>query len=156
MAPFPQTTLPAHQRPGRGRPSEYKPEYCEAVQDYMAQGYSLTAFAGNIRKSRQAVYEWINQHSEFGDAVSRARSARVAALETKLLRSRKGAETSAAIFALRNADPMEWRDIRQVQHDHSHTVATLTDAQLFAIASGNPSGSGDVIEGQYEDVTATR
>jgi len=78
-------------------------------------------------------------HREFSDAVSRARMTRVAALEVKLLRSRKGAETTASIFALRNADPSEWRDVRSVQHDHNVTIATLTDEQLFAIASGRAS-----------------
>jgi len=114
MAPFPQKHLMAHEKPENriGRPSEYRPEYCQAVIDYMGQGYSLTAFAGSIRVSRNAVYEWCRAHQAFGDAVARARPARVAALETKLLRSRKGAETSAAMFALKNADPTEWRDLK--------------------------------------------
>ena len=140
MAPFAQKRVLAHERPEHkmGRPSEYKPEYCEAVIAAMSRGLSLAAFAGSIKMSRQAVYEWIAEHPDFGDAVSRARSTRVLSLEEKLLRSRKGAETTAAIFALRNADPSEWRDVRNVQHDHSHTIAQLTDEQLLAIASGRP------------------
>jgi hypothetical protein len=69
-------------------------------------------------------------------------------LERKLLASRKGAETTAAIFALRNADPSEWRDVRNVQHDHSHTIANLTDEQLLAIASGRAS---DVTVIEHDD-----
>jgi hypothetical protein len=43
MAPFPQTTLPAHVRaPQGGRPTEYRLEYSQAVIDFMAQGFSLT------------------------------------------------------------------------------------------------------------------
>lgn len=154
MAPFPQQQLMPHERPEhrRGRPTEYRPEYCQLVIEKMAEGLSLTAFAGFIRVSKQSIYEWIGEHREFSDAVSRARSARVLWLETKLLRSRKGAETSAAIFALRNADPSEWRDIRNVQHDHSHKIETLTDAQLFAIASGRNAGDGNVIEGECTPV----
>jgi hypothetical protein len=56
-------------------------------------------------------------------------------LETKLLRSRLGAETSAAIFALRNADPTEWRDIKHTEHAHMDCADQLTDAQLYAIAA---------------------
>jgi hypothetical protein len=122
------------------------------VIEYMAQGYSLTAFAGSIRKARDTVYEWIKEHREFSDAVSRARSARVAALEIKLLRSRKGAETSAAVFALKNADPVEWRDLKHTEHSHSLKVDTLTDAQLFAIASGASPADAGVIEGDYSVV----
>jgi hypothetical protein len=85
-------------------------------------------------------------HSEFSHAVSRAKSARVLWWEQKLMRSKKGAETSASIFALRNADPSEWRDIRNVQHDHSHTIASLTDEQLLAIASGRSHDAHTIID----------
>jgi hypothetical protein len=152
VAPFRQTTLPAHLKGNVGRPSEYDPAYCDAVIEYMAQGFSLTAFAGSIRKSRDAVYAWIRIHSEFSDAVSRARMARVTALEAKLLRSRKGAETSAAIFALRNADPTEWRDVKHTSVDHNVRVETLSDAQLFAIASGNSLADMGVIDGECTHV----
>ena len=156
MAPFKQTTLPAHLKPEarpEGRPSEYRPEYCELVLERMAQGISLTGFAGSIRVARATVYEWIARHREFSDAVARARAARVLWWETKLQRSRKGAETTASIFALRNADPTEWRDIKSVQHDHTHTIAALTDAELYAIASGRTQHDGSTIDAEYEDIT---
>jgi hypothetical protein len=145
MAPFKQTTLPAHMRPEYrfGRPTEYRPEFCAMVIEFMAKGYSLTAFAGSIRMSRNAVYEWIGRHPDFGDAVSRARGARVTALETKLLSSRKGAETTAAIFALKNAEPDEWRDVKHTEATHSLRIETLSDAQLYAIA-GQKAPIGDV------------
>jgi transposase-like protein len=153
MAPFAQKTIPAHLKDPSymaGRPTEYRPEYCEAVQAYMGQGYSLTAFAGSIRVARDTVYNWVKLYREFSDAVARARGARVAALEIKLLKSRKGAETSAAIFALKNADPTEWRDLKHTEHSHTLSVETLTDAQLLAIASGVSPGDAGVIEGHAE------
>lgn len=155
MAPFKQTTVPAHWRDPAyttGRPTEYRPEYCDAVQAHMGQGYSLTAFAGTIRVARETVYAWIKTHSEFSDAVARARAARVAALEAKLLRSRKGAETSAAVFALKNADPTEWRDVKHTEHSHKLAVETLSDAQLFAIASGKHVGDASVLDAEFERV----
>jgi hypothetical protein len=149
MAPFKQTTVPAHYRNGQtfGRPSEYRPEFCQAVIEYMGQGYSLTAFAGHIRQSRDAVYEWVRTHSDFSHAVARARSARITALEAKLLRSRKGAETSAAVFALKNACPDEWRDVRHTEHTHALSPRTLTDAQLEAIAAGASPADAGIIDG---------
>lgn len=151
MAPFKQTTLPAHYK-HPGRPSEYRPEYCDLVIDRMGQGFSLTAFAGMIRVAKDTVYEWIKVHREFSDAVSRARPARLAALEAKLLRSRKGAETTAAIFALRNADPDEWRDVKHQEHSHSLKVETLTDAQLYAIASQRTAHDGVTIDAECERI----
>jgi hypothetical protein len=152
VKPFAQTQLPAHVRDPNyttGRPSEYRVEHCQLVIEFMGQGYSLTAFAGHIRVARDTVYEWVKRHSEFSDAVSRARAARITALETKLLRSRKGAETSAAVFALKNADPLEWRDVRSVDHQHSMKVEELTDQQLHAIAAGRAGGNGTVIDGEF-------
>jgi len=43
MAPFRQMTVPAHLKHAGGRPSEYRPEYCQVVIDHMALGFSLTA-----------------------------------------------------------------------------------------------------------------
>jgi hypothetical protein len=126
-----------------GRPTLYRPEYCQLVIERMGQGFSLTAFAGTIGVSKNAVYEWIRAHADFGDAVSRARPARTLWLEQKLLRSRKGAETTAAIFALRNADPDEWRDVKHQEHQHLHAIRQLTDAELHRIAAGGLADVGD-------------
>ena len=153
MAPFKQVRLPAHLNPekrGRGRPSEYRPEYCDLVIKVMSEGYSLTGFAGSICMSRDAVYDWIGVYPDFSNAVARARAARVRWWENKLKTSRKGAETSASIFALRNADPQEWRDIKYQQHQHVVSVEELTTAQLHAIAAGVSPADAGVIEGDYE------
>jgi hypothetical protein len=122
------------------------------VIDFMAQGFSLTAFAGSIRVAKDTIYEWIKVHAQFSDAVSRARAARVLWLETKLLRSRKGAETTAAIFALKNACPDEWRDLKQTEHRQVVSVERLTTEQLHAIAAGASPADVGVIDGDFEQL----
>lgn len=134
MAPFAQKRQLA--KNPEGRPNEYREEYCDKVQDHMAQGYSLTSFAGSIKKARETVYNWMSEHHEFSDAVARGRAARVTALEKKLLSARYGAQGTTAIFALKNADPNEWRDMRTVAHDHNVTIQHMSDEQLLAIAQG--------------------
>ena len=138
LAPFAQKRQLAHERPEHkmGRPSTYKPEYCDLVVEKMGEGLSLTGFAGFIKVDKSSIYEWMSEHPEFSHAVARGRSTRVLNLELKLLRARYGAQSSAAIFALRNADPSEWRDVRNVQHEHNVTLQTMTDEQLLAIAQG--------------------
>ena len=93
----------------RGRPSKYKIEYCEAVKDFMGQGYSLTAFAGSIGCGRETIYEWERAIPEFSDAISIARAKRVQWLEEELLRASDGPTVNALILALMNACPAEWR-----------------------------------------------
>lgn len=98
-----------------GRPTDYLPEYCDGVIAYMAQGFSLTAFAGSIRVSRETIYEWARVHPEFSDAVRVAQSSRTASLETGLMREDlAGPQITARIFALKNASPLDWRD----RHEH--------------------------------------
>lgn len=156
MAPFPQKLPMAHEKHAGGRPSEYRPEYCELLLEVTSQeGISLTAFAGVIGVSRNAIYEWIGRHAEFGDAASRAKAMRLLWWERKLGRSTKGAVTAASVFALRNIDPEEWRDIRNVRHDHNVRVETLSDAQLYAVAQGKGLSDAHTIDGECEHV-ATR
>ena len=162
MAPFAQKRMLAHLRPEGwkrepagpgGRQSEYREEYCSMAIEAMAKGLSLTAFAGSILKSRDTVYEWMTVHREFADAVSRGRAARTLHLEQKLLSARYGAQCSAAIFALRNAQPDEWKDVRSVEHQHLHAIRQLTDDELNRIAAGNVGPVGDgVIDGECEHV----
>ena len=152
MAPFKQKRIPAHLRDPNyrfGRPSEYRPEYCQMVIEHMKQGKSLTAFAGSILVDPTTVYDWIERHPDFSHAVARARGARVDWLETKLLASRKGAETTAAIFALKNASPLEWRDMRTLQHEHNITVEDLSLEQLEAIASGAHPGDSSILNATF-------
>jgi transposase-like protein len=116
-------------------------------------GVSLTGFAGIIEVSRESVYKWMTQHREFADAVSRAKPVRTLWWELKLGRSRKGAETMASIFALKNVQPDEWRDVKYQQHQHMHQIKQLTDAELNAIAAGQVAEIGDgVIDGTCEHV----
>lgn len=98
-----------------GRPTDYRAEYCAEVIAYMARGFSLTAFAGSIRVSRETIYEWARVHPEFSDAVRIAQSSRTASLEEGLLdQGFAGPQITARIFALKNASPLDWRD----RHEH--------------------------------------
>ena len=144
MAPFRQVTTPAHLRDPNyrtGRPSLYRREYCDGVIAAAGQeGLSLTAFAGKVGVSRDTVYAWISEQRDFSDACRRAKAARVLWWEKKLCRSRHSSEVTASIFALRNAAPDEWRDIRSVEHNHNVNVHMMTDEQLLEIAgSGAPT-----------------
>lgn len=53
-----------------GRPTKYKPEYCEELIEYMAKGFSFEAFAGKIQTHKDTLYEWCKVHKDFSDAKS--------------------------------------------------------------------------------------
>src|SRR5262249_4320221 len=136
-----------------------RPEYCEAVLEAAHAGCSLTAFAGIIGVSVDTIYEWRKCHSDFSEACSRAKPARVLWWERKLQRSRKDAETTAAMFALKNMSSDEWRDVKHTEHSHHMSADRLSTAQLHAIASGGIGGDGHTIDGEYsvvDEQNATR
>lgn len=56
------------------RPTTYDPEYCDLVIAWGAQGKSVTWMAAELDVSRATIYEWIEVHPEFSDAITRAKA----------------------------------------------------------------------------------
>ena len=137
-----------YQKRKRGQPTAYRPEYCELVKTHMGQGKSLTAFAGSIGRSVETVYAWIATHPEFSESVKQAQAGRVDNLETRLLSANNGGQAATSIFALKNACPAEWREVRYENIEHNVNINVLSDEQLAAIAMGRPAES--VISAKYE------
>src|SRR6267142_3727982 len=99
----------------------------------MGRGYSVTALAGHLGMSKDAIYDWINHHPDFCHAINMGRAARVAALEAKLLTTSQGVGVNAAIFALKNADPDEWQDRYYTETKVNVTIQQLSDEELLQI-----------------------
>lgn len=51
----------------KGRPSKYKPEYCEMLYEHLAEGYSVRSFGGRIRVCEDTLYEWFKVYPEFSE-----------------------------------------------------------------------------------------
>lgn len=51
-----------------GRPTEYRPEYCQALIEHMEKGLSFEAFAGALGVAKQTLYNWEKLFPEFVDA----------------------------------------------------------------------------------------
>ncbi len=51
-----------------GRPSKYKPEYCEMLIKHMETGLSFESFAGVVSVCRDSLYEWEKVYEEFSYA----------------------------------------------------------------------------------------
>jgi len=147
MAPFKRVRPMAHEvDPGyrAGRPSTYRPEYCDLVKERMGEGLSLTAFAGSIGQSADAIYDWMATHTAFSDAVTQAKAARLTFLERKMLAVKNGSEAATSIFALKNAGPQEWKEVRYENVEHTVNLDGVTDEQLAAIALGRQAPMIDV------------
>lgn len=57
-----------------GRPSVYDPAMCEKVIELGKQGKSVTQIACALDVVKQTLHNWMDQHPEFLDAMTRARA----------------------------------------------------------------------------------
>lgn len=121
----------------RGRPTKYKPAYCNEVIETMALGLSLTAFAGEIGVARSTINEWIDNVPEFSEAVKIGKAKRTLALERQMLAMENGPAVTARIFALKNADPEEWREKQHIEHGVSNDLADILAERRARVAKLN-------------------
>lgn len=118
-----------------GRPTLYRPEYCQQAIEIMGQGYDLSAFAGAIGVSRHSVYRWKEVELDFRDAIEKGEAARLLFLQRKLLTTQIGVGVTASIFALKNADPDNWQDRYNTTSEVNVSVRVVSDEQLLEIAA---------------------
>ena len=117
--PGPPTQPGFDAAPLRGRPTSYRPEFCDRVVEEMAKGFSFGAFAGLISVNRSTLKEWVSTYPEFSAAVTRARAARLVQWERAAMKSaftQDGGNSTIIIFGLKNAgrsqagEEDEWAD----------------------------------------------
>lgn len=121
-----------------GRPTTYDPKYCDEAIDFLAQGFSVTAFAGSISVSRSTVYKWAEEHPEFSDALKtgQAKSALWWEMTHRQVATTGEGNASATIFGLKNRAADDWRDKRD--HDHTSSDGTMRPQVIEIVAAKNP------------------
>lgn len=131
-----------------GRPSKYDPAYCDQIIEHMAQGWSATSFAAEVRVSRSTLNKWGEEHPEFLQALQVAKAACASWWEKQ---GRKMAENGGApgqstmvTFGLKNMGKDDWADsVKHVGGDpasgdqpirHAVDISTATPEQLAVLA----------------------
>lgn len=54
-----------------GRPTKYKPEYCQSIVEWMAEGKLVYDWAKEIGIHICSVYEWKEKHPAFSEALKK-------------------------------------------------------------------------------------
>ncbi len=90
----------------------YREDYCEAVVEFLKDGYSLGAFAGSIGVTRATLYNWGKSYPEFAEAMQCARAKSALWWERRIIEAAQtgGGHVGAIIFGLKNRASEEWRD----------------------------------------------
>lgn len=117
-----------------GRPTKYKPEYCQMVVDHLSEGASLTSFAAEIDVARSTINEWIDAHPDFSEAVKRAKAKCAAWWERVGRNGAQGGDVNPTlvIFGLKNMAADDWRDKQELDHRSGDGSMTPTRIEIVA------------------------
>jgi hypothetical protein len=119
----------------RGRPSKYKPEFCEQAAKLCALGATEREMAAFFHVNESTLTLWKSTHAEFSTALKLAKESADKRVEQSLYRRALGyshdsvhvsnyrgeitltpivehfpPDTTACIFWLKNRKPEQWRD----------------------------------------------
>jgi len=57
-----------------GRPSKYRPEFCEQIIELGKEGKSIAQMAAHFDVDKASIYDWAAAHEDFSTALARARA----------------------------------------------------------------------------------
>jgi hypothetical protein len=87
-------------KPKMGRPTNYKPEYCDKIIEIMAQGYSLEAASAKLDIPHRCIYDWQAKHIDFSQAIHEGRIKALAWWEEKAMNTASGSPGNSQIISL--------------------------------------------------------
>ena len=87
-------------KPKMGRPTNYKPEYCDKIIEIMAQGYSLEAASAKLDIPHRCIYDWQAKHLDFSQAIHEGRIKALAWWEERAMNTASGSPGNSQIISL--------------------------------------------------------
>ena len=114
-----------------GRPTAYKPEYCEKVFDLMKIGTSISTVALKLEVHRDTIYEWKEKHPEFSDAIKRGVAASQGWWEEQGRQHLQNPKFNSTLWFMniKNRFYQEWRDKRDVDLSGSVNLTMSVEDQ---------------------------
>jgi transposase-like protein len=137
-----------------GRPTSYRPEFCQRVVALMAEGRSLEGCAALLGVHPDSLYEWQKVHPEFSEAVRAGRAAATTFWENRLLDVANGGSGNAQAiqWALRNRS----RAASGWHHDSQKFEHSGPDGAPVAIEASASSGRLNIEQMSWEDREALK
>ena len=81
-----------------GRPTKYKPEYCERVIELGKEGYSYAEIAADLEVDKASLYDWAASHEEFSTALRAAKTFEQAWFEREARSNMKNRDFNANLW----------------------------------------------------------
>ncbi len=98
-----------------GRPTKYKPELCQQVEDLMYEGASIEEVAWKLRVNRDTLYEWQKKHKEFSDTIKRGVNHSEGWWKFKGRANLENKDFSSTLWYMNMKNRFGWAD----KHDHT-------------------------------------
>lgn len=116
-----------------GRPTKYKPEYCERVVELGKQGMSVVEMACDIGVARATLEaNWPAEHPEFLEAFARAREESQAWWEKTGREGMQAKSIDAAIYSrsMSARFPKDWSEKRLIGSDPDNPLPANVNVNL--------------------------
>jgi len=81
-----------------GRPSKYKPEYCERIIKLGKEGYSHAELAADLEVDKASMYRWAEEHEDFRTALHAAKTFEQAWFEREARSNMKNRDFNANLW----------------------------------------------------------
>lgn len=124
--------MPEKKARPKGRPSKYKPEFCQVMIDEMKEGAAIEEVALELDIHKDTLYEWCKVYPDFSDAKKKG----VALSEGWWMREgRKNLHSgtfSATLWYMNMKNRHKWCDRNESKQEIKHSFDDLTDEQLEA------------------------
>ena len=156
----------------RGRKSLFREEYIQLAENYALLGATDDELADFFGVSKQTLNKWKKDYPEFLDSLKRGKDIADSNVASKLynraigydfeethtvcknglvvgekhIKKHQPADTTAAIFWLKNRQPEKWRDRKELQIGNrlGDDLESMTDEELRAIIHGEKEQSGNI------------
>lgn len=133
----------------RGRPTKYKPEFCELLIEHMASGLSFESFGGldEVEVWKDVLYDWVKLYPDFSNA-KRLGFQKNRKFWEKLGRDHilnesesfgngqgsksKSLNATVWIFNMKNRFPEEWREKKEIEQN---STVQFTEHEANTIGS---------------------
>ena len=109
-----------------GAPTKYDAKFCNEVIALGKQGLSITQIAYRMDVARSSLYNWMDEHPDFLDAIKKARHYAQGFWENALTEAALGTNPEGVnpnatlmIFQMKNRFPDEWREKQTTEHEVS-------------------------------------
>lgn len=81
-----------------GRPTKYKPEYCERVIALGKEGYSYAEIAADLEVDKASLFDWARAHEDFSTALRAAKTYEQAWFEREARSNMKNRDFNANLW----------------------------------------------------------